>query len=297
MPVSTYAQGLSYRAFGGLKSQTFGDGLTQSLSYDNRLRVTDWAVGNVLGWQYSYSDLGENTGRVMFAKNTASSTNAGQRDDTLDRSYDYDHLGRLIVSHSGYEARLHMSRQQPGDPTTFGPYSHHYGYDQWGNRTYREGWGGIYGSYVHDYPAYTNNRLNGYSYDASGNLTNDGVQSYSYDATGQQTYASATASSSFDGDRLRVKKVEGAATTYYLRSSVLGGQVVYEMDASGSWTRGYVYQGGQMLAIQSGGVNWVHQDPTNRGQTWREETSLAGLDLEGAAAGVWDHAGATLLGA
>ena len=72
-------------------------------------------MAGVLGWQYSYTDLGENTGRVMFAKNTASSTTGGQRDDTLDHSYDYDHLGRLSVSHTGYEARLHMSRQQPGE--------------------------------------------------------------------------------------------------------------------------------------------------------------------------------------
>ncbi len=265
--VSTYAQNLSYRAFGGLKSQTFGNGLTQAVTYDNRLLVKDWTVGTVLGWQYSYSDVGENTGRVMFAKNTASSTNGGLRDETLDRSFDYDHLGRLIVSHTGYEARLHMSRQQTGDSTNYGPYSQMYGYDQWGNRTRRLGWGASYGSYIDDSPAYTNNRQNGFSYDASGNLTGDGSQSYSYDATGQQTTASAGATSSYDGDRLRVKRVQsGAATTYYLRSSVLGGQVVYEMNGSGTWTRGYVYQGGQLLAIQESGVNWVHQDPVTKSQ-------------------------------
>jgi len=66
--------------------------------------------------QYSYTDVGENTGRVMFAKNTASSTvSGGGRDDTLDRSFDYDHLGRLIVSHSGYEAR---PAHGPGSRTT-----------------------------------------------------------------------------------------------------------------------------------------------------------------------------------
>jgi YD repeat-containing protein len=43
--VSSYASNLSYRAFGGLKSQTFGDTLTQTVGYDNRLRVKDWGGG------------------------------------------------------------------------------------------------------------------------------------------------------------------------------------------------------------------------------------------------------------
>jgi hypothetical protein len=179
----------------------------------------------------------------MFAKNTVSSTAGGLRDDTLDRSYDYDHLGRLIVSHTGYEARLHMSRQQQGDPTTYGPYSQAYGYDQWGNMNVRYGWGGSDGGYINWAPSYTNNRLNtnpatgaAMQYDASGNLTNDGYQIFSYDATGQQAYASGSpVSQSYNGDGLRVKKLDAGVTTWYLRSSVLGGQVICELDVNGSW--------------------------------------------------------------
>jgi RHS repeat-associated protein len=66
----------------------------------------------------------------------------------------------------------------------------------------------------------------------------------------------------YDGDRLRGKKIENGTATYYLRSSVLGGQVVAEMNGSGAFTRGYVYLGSELLAVQqSGQVNWVHQDP------------------------------------
>ena len=64
-----------------------------------------------------------------------------------------------------------------------------------------------------------------------------------------------------------MKKVENGATTYYLRSSVLGGQVVAEVIwASGSWqwNRGYVYAGSQLLAVQQNGVNWVHEDPVTK---------------------------------
>src|SRR5205085_10659186 len=70
----------------------------------------------------------------------------------------------------------------------------------------------------------------------------------------------------YDGDRQRVKKTDAGVTTYYLRSSVLGGQVVCEIAAAGWWSRGYVYLGSQLLAIQAGGVNWVHQDPVAKSQ-------------------------------
>ena len=48
-----------------------------------------------------------------------------------------------------------------------------------------------------------------------------------------------------------MKKSENSATTYYLRSSVLGGQVVCELNGNGGFARGYVYLGGQMVAIQA----------------------------------------------
>jgi len=44
-----------------------------------------------------------------------------------------------------------------------------------------------------------------------------------------------------------------SAVTYYLRSSVLGGQVVAEIiwaSVSWQWNRGYVYAGSQLLAVQ-----------------------------------------------
>ena len=62
-----------------------------------------------------------------------------------------------------------------------------------------------------------------------------------------------------------MKKVENGQTTYYLRGTALGGQVVAELNASGAWQRGYVYNGGQLLAVQSaGGVSWQHEDPITK---------------------------------
>ena len=45
----------------------------------------------------------------------------------------------------------------------------------------------------------------------------------------------------YDGNGLRVKKNEYGTVTYYLRSTVLGGQVVGEINGSATWDRGYVY--------------------------------------------------------
>ncbi|MGH9932193.1 MAG: hypothetical protein ACREA9_23575 [Pyrinomonadaceae bacterium] len=58
--------------------------------------------------------------------------------------------------------------------------------------------------------------------------------------------------------------------TLFLRSSVLGGQVVAEIDyVSGSWQwwRGYVYGGPDssgLLAVQQSGVFWMHEDPITK---------------------------------
>lgn len=246
--VSSYVNSLSYRAF-GLKQMNYGNGRTLSLQYDNRMRPTEWSIPGVLRLQYQYG--GEKTGRLEFARNLD--------DETLDRFYAYDAMGRLGIARSGNEARLAIGEQVPylGN----GPYSHTIQYDAWGNMTYREGWGGDNPSFT---ASYVNNKRVGLTYDASGNLTNDGGLNYSYDVTGQQATASYTGyllQQYYDGDGRRVKKVDGNDTVYYLRSSVLGGQVVSELTNTGAWSRGYVYLGGQLVAVQSGGVSWVHQDP------------------------------------
>jgi RHS repeat-associated protein len=249
--LSSYVNNITYRAF-GLKQMSYNNGRTLSVQYNNRLMPTQWNVSGVLGWNYSYQYFGENSGRVMYAQNI--------NDGTLDRSYDYDHVGRLIASHSGAEARAHMGIGPGG--TVDGPYGQRYYYDQWGNITQREGWGGDNASFT---ATYVNNKRVGLSYDAAGNLTNDVGQNFTYDATGQAATASYSGyllQQNYDGNGLRVKKSENATPTYYLRSSVLGGQVVAEINGSGQMQRGYVYIGSQLLAVQQqNAVYWVHQDP------------------------------------
>ena len=217
----------------------------------------------MLGYNYNYDYLNEHTGRVTYAQNI--------QDATLDRSYEYDQAGRLAISHSGAEARAHAYSGQWG--TQDGPYSQGYDYDVWGNVTHKYGWGGeVQGgspaSSTDINYAYTGNRRNGFSYDAAGNLTNDIGQNFTYDVTGQQTASSYTnLQNSYDGDGLRVKRTEDGLPQTYFLASVLGGQVVAEIVWTGSiwqWNRGYVYLGSQLLAVQQGGVNWMHEDPVTK---------------------------------
>lgn len=50
-----------------------------------------------MGWNYAYNYFNENTGRVVYAQNL--------NDPTLDRAYDYDHVGRPTHFTSGSNAR------------------------------------------------------------------------------------------------------------------------------------------------------------------------------------------------
>jgi RHS repeat-associated protein len=248
--LSSYVNSLTYRAFGP-KQMAYNNGRTLSVQYDNRMRPTQWNIPGVMGWNYQYGYFNENSGRLMYAQNI--------NDGTLDRSYDYDHVGRLVASYSGGGARAHMGIGSNG--VVDGPYSQRYSYDVWGNITSREGWGGDNANFT---ASYSNNKRNGLNYDPAGNLLFDGGQSFTYDASGHAATASFPGyllEQFYDGDGLRLKKRDAGAVTLYLRSSVLGGQVVAEMSSSGAWQRGYVYLGSQLLGIQQSGVYWVHQDP------------------------------------
>jgi len=70
-----------------------GNNRPLSLSYDQRMRLTRSDASGSLGWEYSYDHLGESSGRVTYARNLY--------DPTLDRSYDYDQVGRLRNSFTG----------------------------------------------------------------------------------------------------------------------------------------------------------------------------------------------------
>lgn len=63
---------------------------------------------------------------------------------------------------------------------------------------------------------------------------------------------------------------------------MLSGRVVAELNGSGTWTRGYVYLGSSLLAVQQGGVRSVHEDPITKSKrvTDMAGASVSGLELD-----------------
>jgi hypothetical protein len=88
----------------------------------------------------------------------------------------------------------------------------------------------------------------------------------------------------YDGDGQQVKEVMTVGTsgtsTYRLRSSMLGGQIVDEIDGNGAKQTGFIYAGGQPIArYQSTQLLWMHRDPLNT----RERLSSSTGALSGGA--------------
>ncbi len=256
---SQYATGMQYRASGALKHLNYGNSLTLDLTYNNRLQAAQYDLKTaggtrVMGVQYQYA----NDGRINASTDLVNSN--------LNRSYGYDQVGRLSLGDTA-------------SGTNNGPYKQTYGYDVWGNLTSRSWRTFAYSPYCNcTYPqtngassVYSNNKntASGWIYDADGQLLssaeNGSTFNYSYDAAGRMASATQpgkTIYQSFDGDGLRGKWNENGVVTYYVRSSVLGGQVIIELDQYGGKKRGYIYDDlGETIAKQENGqVLWDLRD-------------------------------------
>src|SRR5207247_1723982 len=88
--ISTYASNFQYRAFDGLKAETDGKGYVSSLTYNSKLQPSSFQIsGNTVTQSYDYFD----DGRIGVVHNTS--------DSNFDRSYIYDHVGRLSEAKTG----------------------------------------------------------------------------------------------------------------------------------------------------------------------------------------------------
>jgi len=268
--VSTYATGIQYRASGALKHLTAGSGVNISLSYNERLQVTSYSLqGAVSGGTGDPWSIGSNyeynsDGKLRFANNL---------DNKFDRLYQYDQVGRMTEASSGSEAN--------GGIGELGPYRQSYQYDVWDNVIMHSN---RFWSFtpLPTTATYVNDRNPAWQYDAAGNVVHavenfTNISDSTYDAAGEMINSSqtsdgrtATISQTYDGDRQPAKRIEQrpshTSTIYYVRSSLLGGQVVTELNAQGQKTRGYVYASGQVLAIQNvtangSSVYWRHIEP------------------------------------
>jgi YD repeat-containing protein len=249
--VSNYASGFQYRAWGALKQISAGASHTASFGYNARLRASHFDVsGGVVNQNYDYF----NDGRISFVHNTT--------DNNFDRAYTYDHAGRLTAAASGGEARHDF-----GAVPTYETFE----YNAWDNTTYRfsESWLNDF----YDSASYTNGRRTGWGYDADGRIASIDTRTYGYDAAGRNIslagqrwvtygYVPTSTQNDFDGDGYRIREISDGSgsmtTTYYLRSSVLGGAIIEELNSSGQKQLGYVYTpAGSLLARQVPGSDYV----------------------------------------
>jgi RHS repeat-associated protein len=168
-------------------------------------------------------------------------------------AYAYDPFNRLTCSN--------LNNGTCASPTS-GQVTYTYNYDRFGNRWQQNGPNSMMLTFTGNNPgsSINNNRMDGHSYDAAGNLLNDGVHGYTYDAENRVTQvdAGATATYIYDANGRRVRKTAGASVDYLYDIS---GHQIAEVSSSGGWNRGEVYAGGTHIATYNNGTTYfTHQD-------------------------------------
>jgi YD repeat-containing protein len=268
--VSTFASDMQYRAWGALKHAAYGNTRTLDLGYNARLQPSGYSVPGVIQKAYDYHA----DGSLRFSDDLLN--------DKYDHSYEYDQVGRVRRALSGAEAR-------GGAATDDRPYNEQLGYDVWDHLNTRQS--RRWNREVPFYPQtqnYTNDRNAAWQYDFDGNLTSDGNVQYTIDAAGHSYHVvtpELDQTQVFDGDGHRVKTVDvrsefddmggptGQTTTetrYEIRSSVLGGQLMTEVDGTTKQKqRTLLYLNGVVMGWQeryyngTQGIRWEHRDVHN----------------------------------
>lgn len=273
--VSQYATAIQYRAWGAVKGMTYGNNLNVSASYNSRLQLQHFEVGN-LPLQYNQSQIGMKIdyfyhpdGNVRYSHDALNGV--------FDRAFAFDEMGRLSEAYSGVEARDYLNQTQSN--LHDGPYHQSYSHDVWNNMTARTNrfWSQS-DTFAAQYDAH-NRRLNAngqgldpaWHYDAEGNILQNPDMLFTFDAAGRNTTAQSTENAqtitvSFSGEgqvaKRRTDTGDTSGTIYYLNSSVLGGQVLTTLNSQGQKVNTFVYMGAEVLAEQGFNyVTWKHTDP------------------------------------
>jgi RHS repeat-associated protein len=223
---------VSYKAHGGLESETLGNSLIHQLTYNTRLQPTDTKLGtsgnptSVLSLSNNYGTT-DNNGNLKYQVNTIGSL-------AITDTFSYDSLNRL---------------KSTVETTTSGTgWTENNSYDRYGNRG-----GGSLSLTFSTSPS--NNRISngGYSYDAVGNLQNDGVHAYTFDAENKISKVDTVPAYVYDGSGQRVRKLVGENLRFIYG---IGGAVVAEFSgSSGALQKEYVRGAGGMATIESAAVN------------------------------------------
>jgi RHS repeat-associated protein len=250
-----------YNAAGALLSATLGGSISETRTYDARLRLASIADGSNYSLTIPSSGGYAPNSNILAANDSAN----------LNWVYSYDDFNRLICSNLATNGTC-------ASPTS-GLATYTYDYDRYGNRWHQNGSLSMQLSFSGN-----NNRMDGHTYDAAGNLSNDGSHSYFYDAENRiiqvdgtlGTCSSATACYVYNASGQRVRKTTGGTSIDYLHD--LGGQEITLLSSAGGWIRGEVYAGGRHVATYfNGTTNLIHADWLG---TERVRTTAAGASCE-----------------
>lgn len=276
--VTRFASAMNYRAWGALKGMTYGNNITLAQRFDTRLQVRHSEIAGASTQYYTPAVPMKND--YHYAPDGALRYSNDLVDERFDRAYQYDHIGRLKEAYTGGEARDYVAGTT--GQAVSGPYRQSYTHNVWDEMVGRYGrvWSQTDGSTA----SYANGRRTetGWVYDAEGLVVRDPDLRYTNDAAGRnvsvvQMYVTAdslqgsrTIAQRHDGDGQMIRRAETVnnghtpttTKTYYLRSSVLGGQVVAEINGTGGMQKQNVYAGGEVLATQTTGgqVTWRHDN-------------------------------------
>ncbi len=227
--------GIDYKPFGPVTGLTYGNGLTETRTYDEDYRLTSLTVPNTLSWTLGYNADDDITGLTDNL--------VGSNSQTLG----YDNLNRLNTGSGAYGSLS-------------------YGYDANGNRNTET----LNGTTTTFNLATSSNELLSlsggininYSYDANGNLTGDGTYTYTYDDTNRLagvTKTGLTASYIYNGLGQRVEKTVNGTSTVFVYDEA--GHLLGEYTPSGTLIAEHIWLNDRPIGvITSAGLYYVHID-------------------------------------
>jgi RHS repeat-associated protein len=228
----SYASAALYTSQGAISSVTLGQsstftGISLSGTYDKRLQPIEIkassSAGTALDLIYGFGLGTADNGNVLGITNNL--------DSTRSQAFTYDPLSRIATAGTVNKSSSNCWGEQ-------------YTYDAWANLTAIAPPTGYTGCTVETLSIVVSaaNQVNGFSYDASGNVTGDTHNQYTWNSESQiKTVAGVTYT--YDGLGNRLEKSSG--TLYWQQP---GGEALEETTLAGAVVNDYIYFAGKRIA-------------------------------------------------
>ncbi|WP_234409559.1 RHS repeat-associated core domain-containing protein, partial [Ideonella sp. B508-1] len=233
--VGTYATSITRFPNGAVKSYTFGNGITHTLTQ------------NVRGLPLLVSDSGTLKDQYSYDANANVIGIDDQQENLTDRTLTYDGLNRLKTANGIWgSGSFTYDVQDNIRSSTVGSRSITHAYDPATNLLT-----GVSGSVTY-----------AYAYDANGNITSRAGQAFVFDLGNRLTSSTGKASYIYDGEGRRTFITNAGGATH-LQLYDQGGRFLYARRNTGSIaTTKYVYLGTQLIAEvdSANGTIYTHVD-------------------------------------